>query len=461
VIVSAAVFVPTVTDRLGRRVWPGLPPGYADAVDAPGSLRATDRLDMTTRPRLSDRVVFTVDSPRADFWRGETFELWDGTSWTRADDRLQSLRRSSPTTALVPAPDDDPGAQVGDELRQTFRIESGFTDIVFAAASPRVVETDRFLQGRADGSAVLASGLANAFGEGSVYTVVSRRIASTADTLRAADEQPTPEWILDRYAQVPGVTSGRVRALAESIAGEQATNYDRVRAFESWLGANTNYSLDAPLSPRGVDVVDDFLFRSRLGWCEQIASSLVVMARSAGIPARLATGFVPGERDPLAGRFVVRERDAHAWAEVYFAGIGWQAFDPTASVPLAGDAAPDGSWLATVRRHAGVLTVAVVIVLVLVLIVPPLVARVRVRRARRSTWSGRLLTRLERAGRAAGRARAPAETPREYAAALGRQLGRPDLDAVGDALDRDAYSAGGAPQETRSAAEAVVSSLSP
>ena len=110
-----------------------------------------------------------------------------------------------------------------------------------------------------------------------------------------------------------------------------------MRAIESWLGANTKYSLNAPLSPSNVDVVDDFLFRSRVGWCEQIASSLVVLARSAGIPARLVTGFVPGSRDALTGRFVVRERDAHAWAEIYFPGIGWQGFDPTASVPLAGD----------------------------------------------------------------------------------------------------------------------------
>ena len=76
------------------------------------------------------------------------------------------------------------------------------------------------------------------------------------------------------------------------------------------------------------------------------------MARSVGIPARLATGFVPGHRDALTGQFVVRERDAHAWAEIYFPGVGWQPFDPTASVPLAGDATTSGSWLQAARHHA-------------------------------------------------------------------------------------------------------------
>src|SRR5260370_20637647 len=76
------------------------------------------------------------------------------------------------------------------------------------------------------------------------------------------------------------------------------------------------------------------------------------MARQVGSPARLATGFVPGKGDALTGQFVVRERDAHAWAEIYFPGIGWQPFDPTASVPLAGDATTSGSWIQTARHHA-------------------------------------------------------------------------------------------------------------
>jgi hypothetical protein len=187
----------------------------------------------------------------------------------------------------------------------------------------------------------------------------------------------------------------------------------------------------------------------------------VVLARSAGIPARLVTGFVPGERDALTGRFVVREKDAHAWAEVYFAGIGWQGFDPTASVPLAGDAQPGGSWLTGIRQHAWALGAGVVLVLLLVLVLPTLVERARNRRARRTTWSGHTLDRLEHIGSRAGRTRAPAETPREYAHALADHLDEPALYEVGNALDEDAYSAGGAPPEARERAEAVVTSLKP
>ena len=109
------------------------------------------------------------------------------------------------------------------------------------------------------------------------------------------------------------------------------------------MGAHTKYTLDIPPLPRGEDAVDRFLFVDRRGFCEQIGTSLVVMLRSLGIPARLAVGYATGERNPFTGLYEVRAKDAHAWAEVYFPGVGWQAFDPTAHVPLAGDSTIDGA----------------------------------------------------------------------------------------------------------------------
>ena len=206
------------------------------------------------------------------------------------------------------------------------------------------------------------------------------------------------------------------------------------------------------------------MFHSRVGWCEQIASSLVVLARSVGIPARLVTGFAPGGRDALTGRFVVRERDAHAWAEIYFPGIGWQGFDPTAVGPARG------------RREAGRLVAGRR---------PPqrgpardrrrapradrrrrrpqIVAAVRRRRARRRRRGVRgALHRLERAGRKAGRARAPAETPREYAVrARASGSATSGSSTVGETLDADLYSANGASGADRADADAVLTSLRP
>ena len=179
-----------------------------------------------------------------------------------------------------------------------------------------------------------------------------------------------------------------------------------VRAFESWIGANVVYDLDAPTPPEGVDAVDDFLFSSRRGFCEQIASALAVMLRTQGVPARLATGYLPGERDRLSGVWKVRASDAHAWVEVWFPESGWQAFDPTAEVPFGGevDAGSVGGDLAEALGAAAADNVNALAALVLgiaVAIGVAKVVRVAVHRRRRGRW-GLLQDRLERAAAARG-----------------------------------------------------------
>ena len=144
----------------------------------------------------------------------------------------------------------------------------------------------------------------------------------------------------------------RVAAVRAQAAGLTYV-YDRARALESGIGSQFEYRRDIPPLPLGSDAVDHFLFESRIGFCEQVGTSLVVMARSLGIPARLVVGFVPADRE--SGQWVVRAEHAHAWAEVWFPGIGWQGFDPTASVPLAADDEPpdDGSLLPMVLVLVG------------------------------------------------------------------------------------------------------------
>jgi hypothetical protein len=119
--------------------------------------------------------------------------------------------------------------------------------------------------------------------------------------------------------------------------------------MEAWIRANVQYDLDAPVPPDGVDAVDDLLFGSQLGFCEQISSALAIMLRTQGIPTRVATGYVPGTRDRVTGVWEIRASDAHAWVEVFFPETGWQAFDPTADVPLAGDSARESVGADLVR----------------------------------------------------------------------------------------------------------------
>jgi transglutaminase-like putative cysteine protease len=463
VALVAVALVPTLTDRLGRHMWPGVTPGFGDFINAPSSLKHSDTLDMTARPRLSNKVVFTVDASRPDYWRGEVFDTWDGHQWSHAggDDSDSAVSRDGSMNYIDAAPE-DVGATTGVDFRQTFHVEAGYSDVVFAAPSPRVVETDRLLHSRGDGTVVVAGGDGGGnggFGKGAVYTVISRRALVTASQLRQSDTAPMPSDIARDDAQAPLATTQRVRDLAHEIAAGEPTSYDKILAFEKYLGTHTKYSLNAPLSPPGVDVVDDFVFRSKVGWCEQIASTLVMFARSVGIPARLATGFAPGTRDSLTGRFVVRENDAHAWAEIYFAGIGWQGFDPTVSVPLAGDAPAGGSWMQDARSHAPIFILFAVMIAALAIAGPGLVAAIRRRRSRQASWSARTLHRLERIGRKSGRPRNPDETPYEYAHALARHLGDDRVATIGETIDADAFSDRGAAEQARTDAEAVLTSL--
>ncbi len=146
----------------------------------------------------------------------------------------------------------------------------------------------------------------------------------------------TPRGTTDPALDLTGVTP-RIAALAAEVMG-QGTPLQRARRIESHLIDNYAYTLDfvgrSPNNP-----IEDFLFRYRSGQCEYFASSMVLMLRSQGIPARLVTGFLGGEYNPFEGYYIVRENNAHAWVEAYLPGHGWRIFDPTppAGRPAAGN----------------------------------------------------------------------------------------------------------------------------
>lgn len=307
------------------------------AVGYPGF---TDTLDTTIRGDLGDEVVMRVRAPEPAFWRGQTFSDFDGRVWTASDETGRP--QTGPTITVAPTLGDASADDVPTErFVQTYFVETDLPNVVFAASRPSEVVFDGTLWTRPDGA--LRSDVTLA--PGSVYTVVSERAQVTADMLRGQGDlgeffgqfigRPGAEE-LDAFLEVPASTTTRTIALATEL--RRATTYDTILAYERWLGANTSYDLDAPVPAPGADAVDDFLFESQRGYCEQIASTLAVMLRSQGVPARLATGYVPGERDRVSGVWKVRARDAHSWVEVWFPTTGWQAFDPTAAVPLAGDA---------------------------------------------------------------------------------------------------------------------------
>jgi transglutaminase-like putative cysteine protease len=320
-------------------------PDRAPAGNVVGYPGFTETLDTSVRGELGDEVVMRVRAPEPAFWRGQTFSRFDGRTWTASPELGQS--RNGPVIDVPPTVGDALGSAVPSrELVQTYFIEQDLPNIVFAAPRAEQVIFDGSLWTRPDGA--LRSDVT--LTAGSVYTVISQRPQVDADILRAQGDlgeffagfrEMVGGAEVDPFLELPASTTQRTIDLATMLRTPGESTYDTILAYEAWLGANTSYDLDAPVPAAGADAVDDFLFESRLGFCEQIASTLTIMLRSQGVPARLATGYVPGERDRVSGVWNVRGSDAHAWVEVWFPQTGWQPFDPTAEVPLAADAGGD------------------------------------------------------------------------------------------------------------------------
>ncbi len=449
-VVVGAVAVVSAIDptpqRAGARL--GNPPDRsADPARYSGYRSSLDTGDRFT---LSDEVVMTVDAPAPDFWRGQSFDVWDGRTWTAS--AVTSNRFSDEGTGFVPPGfgDQDSGGQT---FVQHFRIKVPWLSLLYGAY--RVDQIDSFA-GRilvfGDGTIVPSRPL----GAGAEYTALSIRPRITAAILRAHDPGGAriPSRLAELSTQLPATVPDRVRTLAHQLTDAQPTAYDKVRAIEAWMGANTTYTLDIAPLPPGADAVDQHLFVDRKGFCEQIATSTAVLLRSVGVAARVATGYAPGEESVLGGTFTVRAKDAHAWVEVWFPGLGWQAFDPTASVPLSGESSRSAGqrvarllaavlpWLALVAGLC--LTGALVLVLR---------ARHRARLAAAAApWSTRLAATLEREGRARGRPRVPTETPLDYAWTLSHSVLPDDrVVRVGQLVSAAAYGPAGDPPEEEQA----------
>jgi len=294
----------------------------------------SSQMDTSLRGDLGDQVVLRVRSPEPDFWRGQTFSNFDGRTWyvDNAGDGSDDGRQTEGPDHLLKLTDGDSRLNNSEELIQTFYPQVDMPNIVFAAYRPARVLLNAPLWQRPDG-ALRADVVLPA---GSAYTVVSLRPNVTVELLRsygAIERFGAPP----KYLQLPDTATARTVELAREITAGATSTYDAIQAIHAWLAANVEYDLNAPVPAGDEDAVDDFLFESKRGFCEQIATATAIMLRSLGVPARIATGYVPSSHDAVAGVWTSRASDAHAWVEVYYRGLGWVAFDPTANVPMSGE----------------------------------------------------------------------------------------------------------------------------
>jgi transglutaminase-like putative cysteine protease len=269
------------------------------------------------RGRLVDQAdveVFTVRADRRAYWRLTALDTFDGQVWGARGSYGRAHGR-------LPGAGEPGGGRLA-EGEQEFRI--GALSSIWLPAAWRPARYDGPDGVRFDPeSATLITERDSA--AGLVYRVRSVSASLTAEELRGAPGE-TPEEVRRRYTALPADFPRGVAELAARVTAGEPTTYGRARALQDWFRRNFTYSLDVPPG-HGEDAIVRFL-RSRTGYCEQFAGTYAAMARSLGIPARVAVGFTPGELGP-DGRYHVTGRQAHAWPEVFIAGFGWVAFEPT------------------------------------------------------------------------------------------------------------------------------------
>ncbi|MFG6497558.1 transglutaminase domain-containing protein [Fictibacillus sp. UD] len=153
------------------------------------------------------------------------------------------------------------------------------------------------------------------------------------EQLRASTNE-YPNHITENYLQLPESLPQRVKDLAQNVTASQPTIYDKVKTVEEYFAKNGyGYNTIEVAVPKGdEDYVDQFIFDTKKGYCDNFSTSMVVMLRSVGIPARWVKGFTPGTFEALNDglrEYTVTNANAHSWVEVYFSGIGWVPFEPT------------------------------------------------------------------------------------------------------------------------------------
>lgn len=264
-------------------------------------------------------------------WRGIALNQFDGRTWTNEDPELEIISDQAPMRSLQIERHNLPQSirAIGQSRLLRYRVimEPIGTNVLFLAPVPIEVNGKFRDFGVDENGAVLNTDHSR---NTESYEALSLITQPSADALRqGSGDYPTD--VKENDLRLPPI-DGRIHALARKITADQNTDFDKAAAVEHYLRNNFGYTLQMSDRP-APDPLAEFLFQRKQGHCEYFASSMAVMLRSVGVPARIVNGFRTGEYNPLTHNYIIRARDAHSWVEVYLPAVGWTAFDPTPPDP--------------------------------------------------------------------------------------------------------------------------------
>jgi transglutaminase-like putative cysteine protease len=296
------------------------------------SWRGTDaggngtRITISPLVDIKDRLVnktnvelFTVQSNEKSYWRMTSLDTFADNIW-RSGGKFTAV--DGDLDASLPPSASSVKAQ------QTYNITNLNVLWVPAAFQPTNVDSPNVDVRYQANSSTLIVNTQQDNSNGMTYSVTSVLPRFTKDQLEKASPN-VPSDVKTEYEQLPDGFSNLARTEAIKAVTGAATPYDKALALQNYFqsGAFT-YSTDVPAG-HGESAIDTFL-RNKVGYCEQYAGTYAAMARSIGLPARVAVGFTPGDVDPNnPNLYHVRGEHAHAWPEVYLGEYGWVPFEPT------------------------------------------------------------------------------------------------------------------------------------
>ncbi|MHB8814018.1 MAG: transglutaminase TgpA family protein [Steroidobacteraceae bacterium] len=290
--------------RLPGHFW-ALPSGHGAVTGLSDTLTPGSITDLTTSYAIAFTVRFdgSPPPPQERYWRGPVLHEFDGATWKagwHGRDNVQQLEcLSSPYAYVV-------------YLEPTFEHWWLALDTVERPLNSSVRYTD-------DYQLISAQPISQSLSYRAVSCTHTRSLTPLSSAARLDD------------TRLPAAPNPRTRAFALRLRRRAGSDVAFVQAALAFLHTGGfSYSLTPP--PLGSNPVDDFLFNTRTGFCGHYASAFVDIMRAGGVPARVVTGYLGGESNPYDGTFIVRQSDAHAWAEVWLEGRGWTRVDPTAVV---------------------------------------------------------------------------------------------------------------------------------
>lgn len=276
----------------------------------------------------NDEVVMRIKLDNAENvknmrWRGVALDYFDKQSWSKSiPQRNPEISESRKDVFVV-----NTTANPDKLVEQTVYLEPLQTRVLFTLANPVLIQGNfNYISKDTEDSII-----ANLPGSERIsYKVFSDAIEPDDEILKADNGSYNIDQT--RYLQLPDAMDERIENLAANITVNQPTRFEKAKAVENYLQTEFGYTLE--MKAGGDEPLADFLFNIREGHCEYFATAMAVMLRTQGIATRVVNGFQAGEYNSTASAYIVKQKNAHSWVEVYFPETqAWITFDPT---PFAG-----------------------------------------------------------------------------------------------------------------------------